>query len=68
MARKSVLQSFSIMPELLEKTKERSQKLGMSLSGYLQALIKNDLNKGGTLEVIPDEELDKTPSVKKSSK
>jgi hypothetical protein len=45
MARENTTQGISFPPELLAKAKERAAARGLSVSGYVQALIREDLSQ-----------------------
>ena len=43
MARENTTQGISFTPELLERAKARAKERGLSMSGYVQQLIRADL-------------------------
>jgi hypothetical protein len=45
MARENTTQGISFPPDLLAKAKDRAEAKGLSVSGYVQALIREDLTQ-----------------------
>jgi hypothetical protein len=43
MARENTTQGISFTPELLDRAKSRAKERGLSMSGYVQQLIRADL-------------------------
>jgi hypothetical protein len=43
MARENTTQGISFTPELLDRAKSRARERGLSMSGYVQQLIRADL-------------------------
>ena len=45
MARENTTQGISFPPELLARAKDRAEAKGLSVSGYVQSLIREDLSQ-----------------------
>ena len=49
--RVNVGQAVSFPPEMLEAAKERAAALGLTLSAYIQQLVRKDLAHGGAVTI-----------------
>jgi len=51
MPRKHITQGISMSPQMRDAVTARAARLGMTVSGYLQNLIRRDISQGGPIIV-----------------